>query len=141
MNFLIGLSDSYKNTEKLWIIIAAVLVVLSIGAIIIEVIRRKIPTKYLKFNSCIFTIFSGCTAFIYPLIFEWWLAILIVFATIPFIKSIQKTDLIMFSRNILKIERGNYDYSPHLIRNIYLIITCSICYLCGFFVFYAVCVL
>ena len=141
MNFFVGLSDSYKNIEKLWTIIASFLVILFVGAIITEVIRKKQPTTYLKISPYIFTVLGGCIAFICPLILEWWLAIFIIFTIIPFIKSSQKTDLIMFNRNVLKVDENDYMYTPHLLKPRNLIITNIICYLFGYFVFYIVCVL
>ena len=62
MNFFVGLSDSYKNIEKLWTIIASFLVILFVGAIITEVIRKKQPTTYLKISPYIFTVLG-----IYPM--------------------------------------------------------------------------
>ncbi len=141
MNFFIGLSDSYKNTEKLWIIIASFLVILFVGTIITEVIRKKQPKTYLKINPYIFTVLGGCIAFICPFILKWWLAIFIIFTIIPFIKSSQKTDLIMFNRNVLKVDENDYIYTPHLLKTRNLIITNSTCYLFGYFVFYIICVL
>jgi protein-arginine kinase len=41
----------------------------------------------------------------------------------------------------LKVDENDYIYTPHLLKTRNLIITNSICYLFGYFVFYIICVL
>ncbi len=133
----VALSDSYKYTDTLWIIIIVMLVVLLVIAIINEVLRRTNRERYLKTLSYFYLILCGGISFCCPLIFVWWVAAFTVIGALFFIRFEEKTDLYKFFKSE---ETQSTDYSQYMTKIPATIAVSVVSYLLGGLVFYNICI-